>query len=84
MKVDTLIIGSGVAATVVSETLLAADPKASILILEAGTRVKTKDFGLWENYLITNKLPYEAYWDLAYPSGTCRAKTSTPAGRRFP
>ena len=51
----------------VSETLLAADPKASILILEAGTRVKTKDFGLWENYLITNKLPYEAYWDLPYP-----------------
>ena len=67
MKVDTLIIGSGVAAPVVSETLLAADPKASILILEAGTRVKTKDFGLWENYLITNKLPYEAYWDLPYP-----------------
>jgi choline dehydrogenase-like flavoprotein len=67
MTVDTLIIGSGVAATVVSETLLTADANASILILEAGTRVKTKDFGLWENYLITNKLPYEPYWDLDYP-----------------
>jgi choline dehydrogenase-like flavoprotein len=43
MTVDTLIIGSGVAATVVSETLLTADANASILILEAGTRVKTKD-----------------------------------------
>jgi choline dehydrogenase-like flavoprotein len=84
MKVDTLIIGSGVAATVVSETLLAADPKASILILEAGTRVKTKDFGLWENYLITNKLPYEAYWDLAYPQRDVPGENVNAGGTEIP
>lgn len=67
MKVDTLIIGSGVAATVVAQRLLEVDASASILILEAGTRVKTKDFGLWENYLITGQLPYEPFKDLPYP-----------------
>jgi len=38
MMVDTLIIGSGVAATIINEALLVTDPNASILMLEAGTR----------------------------------------------
>ncbi len=67
MNVDTLIIGSGVAATVIAKTLLEADPKASILILEAGTRVKTKDYGIWMQYLMSGHLPFEDRWDLPYP-----------------
>ncbi|WP_457661326.1 GMC oxidoreductase [Sinorhizobium medicae] len=66
MKAGTLIIGSGVAATAVAQSLLTKDPQASIVILEAGTRVKTKDFGLWEHYLITSRLPYDQFRDLAY------------------
>lgn len=84
MTVDTLIIGSGVAATVVSDALLADDPHASILILEAGTRVKTKDFGIWENYLITNKLPYESYWDLVYPQRDVPGENINAGGTEVP
>ena len=84
MTVDTLIIGSGVAATVVMETLLADDPDTSILILEAGERVKTKDFGLWEHYLITNKLPYEAYWDLSYPQRDVPGENVNAGGTEVP
>jgi choline dehydrogenase-like flavoprotein len=66
--VDTLIIGSGVVAAAISQRLLEKDPLASILVLEAGERIKTKDFALWEQYLITGRLPYEACWDLPYPT----------------
>ena len=65
--VDTLIIGSGVAAAALSQRLLDKDPSASILILEAGERVKTKDFGLWEQYMVSGRLPYEYCRDLEYP-----------------
>jgi len=68
MAVETLIVGSGVAATALTQRLLEKNPAASILILEAGRRVKTKDFALWENYLVANKLPYEQFWDLNYPA----------------
>jgi choline dehydrogenase-like flavoprotein len=64
----TVIIGSGVAASAISQRLLENDPDTSILILEAGVRVKTRDYGIWENYLVTGRLPYEAYWDLSYPT----------------
>jgi choline dehydrogenase-like flavoprotein len=67
VSVDTLIVGSGVAAAALAQRLLEANPTASILMLEAGTRVKTKDFGIWEHYLITGRLPYEGYRDLDYP-----------------
>jgi len=67
MNVDTLIIGSGVAATALSSRLLESDPNASILILEAGSKVKMQDAALWEDYMITGKLPYDKYKDLPYP-----------------
>jgi choline dehydrogenase-like flavoprotein len=67
MTVDTLIIGSGVVAAAISQRLLEKNPRASILVLEAGGRVKTKDFALWEQYLITGRLPYEVCRDLDYP-----------------
>ncbi|MBV1686350.1 GMC family oxidoreductase [Novosphingobium sp. G106] len=63
----TVIIGSGVAATVVIETLLANNRHAEIVVLEAGSRVTTKDFGLWENYLVTGGLPYDNARDANYP-----------------
>lgn len=66
-EVETLIIGSGVVAAAISQRLLEKNPSASILILEAGNRVKTKDFALWEQYLLTGRLPYDACRDLDYP-----------------
>ena len=66
MKAETVIIGSGVAATAVAQSLLEADSQASVLILEAGVRVKTKDYGLWEQYLLTRQTPYDPYTDLPY------------------
>ncbi|TBA52708.1 GMC oxidoreductase [Rhizobium ruizarguesonis] len=68
MKVGTIIVGSGVAATALAQTILKADPQASVLILEAGVRVKTKDFGLWEQYMLTRQTPYDQYTDLPYPT----------------
>lgn len=66
-QVDTLIIGSGVAAAALSQRLLTANPHASILILEAGQKVKMKDMAIWQDYLINKKLPYTKYEDLDYP-----------------
>jgi len=50
MKAKIIIIGSGVATTALTQTLLENYPQASVVILEAGIPVKTKDYGLWEQY----------------------------------
>ena len=84
MAVDTLIIGSGVAAAALAQRLLDKDPKASILVLEAGSRVKTKDFGLWENYLITGQLPYDRYKDLNYPQKDAAGENMSVGGTEIP
>lgn len=82
MMVDTVIVGSGVVAAAISQHLLERNPSASILILEAGERIKTKDFALWDQYLITNRLPYEVCRDLDYPKrdvpGENVSKGTTP------
>lgn len=67
-KVETLIVGTGVAGTAVAHKLLHADPNAEILMLEAGPKVKMKDFTLWQNYVVTGNKPYEFTEDLPYPS----------------
>lgn len=67
MSVSTLVIGSGVAATALVTRLLKKNPLASILMLEAGNKVKTKDFALWQNYLVERRLPYDHCYDLDYP-----------------
>ncbi|OSM05066.1 GMC oxidoreductase [Magnetofaba australis] len=67
MSIDTLIIGSGVAAAAVSQRLLDDDPNASILILEAGQAVKMQDAAIWQDYVISGKLPYTKYYDAPYP-----------------
>jgi len=51
--VNTLVIGSGVAAAALTQRLLAQDPSASILILEAGTRVKMQDAAIWQDYIVS-------------------------------
>jgi choline dehydrogenase-like flavoprotein len=84
MVVDTLIIGSGVAATALAQRLLDNDPKASILILEAGPPVKTKDFGLWENYLISGQLPYDRCKDLNYPQKDVPGENMSVGGTEIP
>lgn len=65
--VDTLIIGSGVAAAAIAKRLLAVDPAASILMLEAGQRVKMQDAAIWQDYVVSNKLPYTKYYDRIFP-----------------
>jgi len=67
MKVDTLIIGSGVVATALTKRLLEHTPHMSILILEAGNRIKTKDFGIWEAFQVTGNYPFPQIFDLPYP-----------------
>ena len=84
IMVDTLIIGSGVAATAVAQRLLEADPFASVTILEAGNRIKTKDFALWEDYLLTGKLPYDPYKDLKYPARETPGENASVGGTIVP
>lgn len=84
MHVDTVIVGSGVAATSVAQRLLDRDPKRSILLVEAGPKIKTKDFALWENYLITNRLPYEGCRDLDYPQKDQPGENISAGGTEVP
>lgn len=66
-KVETLIIGSGIAGAAIASKILEDNPRASILMLEAGPKVPMKDFALFQNYLITGQLPYTFCEDYAYP-----------------
>lgn len=68
MRADTIIVGSGVAAVTLAQRLLAHDRNASILILEAGGKVKMRDFALYQNYVVTGGLPYQLYYDLPAPT----------------
>ena len=71
MTIDTLIIGSGVVAAAISQRLLSARPDMSILILEAGQKVKLQDQRLWQDFVVNglsySKLPYAKYNDLPFP-----------------
>jgi len=68
MGVGTIIIGSGVVAAAIAQRLLEKDENASIVILEAGQRVKLKDYGLWTDYLLYKRSPYDNCRDLAFPA----------------
>lgn len=65
--VGTLIVGSGVAAAAIAKRLLAIDANASILMLEAGQKVKMQDAAIWQDYVVSNKLPYTKYYDRVFP-----------------
>lgn len=60
---DFLLIGSGVAAATVAARLLEKDPSTSILMLEAGDRIPSRDRGLWWDYVTTRRLPYDYTYD---------------------
>jgi choline dehydrogenase-like flavoprotein len=68
-----IIVGSGVAGTALASKVLKHSPDCSIVILEAGGKLKLRDFELFQNFLITNKLPYDnqniydSCTDLPYP-----------------
>ena len=72
MNADTIIIGSGVAGVAIATRLLHHNPKASILMFEAGNYIRMKDFALFHSYLVKNKLPedrngvYDSCSDLPY------------------
>ncbi|ATZ93187.1 MULTISPECIES: GMC oxidoreductase [Dickeya] len=84
MRVDTLIIGSGIAAAALSQRLLDHDPHASILLLEAGGRVKMQDYNTWTTYLVNGKLPYEKYYDLPYPERDHPGENLNAGGTEIP
>ncbi|WP_212005301.1 GMC oxidoreductase [Chitinophaga sp. HK235] len=73
MQTEIVVIGSGVAATALITKILADRPHTSITVLEAGGKIKMRDFALYQSYLITNKLPfdnqniYDSCHDLSYP-----------------
>ncbi|HEV7397630.1 MAG TPA: GMC family oxidoreductase [Pyrinomonadaceae bacterium] len=84
MKVETLIIGSGVAAAALSNRLLAKNSEASILMLEAGERVKMQDAAFWENYVISGVLPYAKYNDEPYPDRDIRGENQSTGATTMP
>ena len=83
-KVDTLIVGSGVAATALVQRLLERDPEKSILLLEAGTRLRTMDFGTWTNLVVTRQLPYDGLYDLDYPERDQPGENLSVGGTEIP
>ena len=84
MQVDTLIIGSGIAATALAQRLLDKNRNASILLLEAGSHVMTRDSALWENYLVTGNLPYDQFKDLNYPQKDKPGENANIGGTEVP
>jgi choline dehydrogenase-like flavoprotein len=84
MKVDLVIVGSGVAATALTHRLIEKNPDKSILILEAGNRLKTMDFGTWQNVIATGNLPYNRLYDLDYPERDEPGENASIGGTEMP
>jgi len=63
MEFDTIIVGSGIAATLVADRLLERDPHASILVLEAGERITSRDRRSWWDLVLHNTTPYARTYD---------------------
>lgn len=84
MKVDIVITGSGVAAAALAWKILRADPAASILVLEAGSKMKMRDFAVFQDYLVTNVEPYRDYWDLSYPTRDQEGENSNLGSTEVP
>ena len=60
---DYVIIGSGIAATLVCDRLLESSPLASILVLEAGERIPSRDRRSWWDLVLARRTPYAATYD---------------------
>ncbi|TLP55503.1 GMC family oxidoreductase [Parasedimentitalea maritima] len=63
-SVYAVIVGSGVAGSLVAQSMLAAG-KGPILMLEAGPDIKMGDPGRWFKYVATGDAPYTATYDEA-------------------
>ncbi|MBU1189114.1 MAG: GMC family oxidoreductase [Gammaproteobacteria bacterium] len=60
---EHILVGSGIAATLIVDRLLAENPLASILILEAGGRIPSRDRRSWWNLVLDRHTPYEWTYD---------------------
>lgn len=60
---EYVVVGSGVAATLVCDRLLTANPLASILVLEAGHRIQSRNRRSWWNLILDRKAPYASTYD---------------------
>ena len=58
-----IIVGSGIAATLVCDRLLESDPLASILVLEAGERIPSRNRRSWWDLVLARKTPYSGTYD---------------------
>jgi len=65
---DLLLIGSGVAATLVAQRVLQQHPGASILILEAGPRIPSRDRAAWWGLVLDKTTPYQWTYDRDDPT----------------
>lgn len=59
-----VFIGSGVAGATVAKQLLEHDRSTSILMLDAGPEVKSKDRRYWWDYVISGRKAYDFCYDL--------------------
>ena len=57
MEHQTIVVGSGVAAAALTRRLLEGDPGHSVLILEAGPRVPSKERRLWWDMVVLGRAP---------------------------
>lgn len=62
-KYDYILIGSGVAATLVADRLLEENALASILVLEAGKRIPSRNRRSWWNLVLERRAPYVSTYD---------------------
>lgn len=76
---DYILVGSGVAATLVAETLLEANGGTSILMLEAGERIALRDRSSWWELALRGKTPYYKTYD-AEPGGDLGPAESVSMG----
>lgn len=61
---EFILVGSGVAATLVADTLLRARPSASILVLEAGSVIPLRDRSAWWELALRGRTPYAITYDV--------------------
>jgi choline dehydrogenase-like flavoprotein len=60
---DYIVVGSGVAATLVCDRLLENNPLSSILVLEAGERIPSRNRRSWWDLVLSRATPYSRTYD---------------------